>query len=302
MTDIALERRKLADQGLEIRRREEYGAVQSYGTDRACDVPASAFFLHIAVVDDPGDLVGTEDQVARNIERIGQSRFGSGWSYNAAAFNTGRLYEGQPLTRRGTHTVNTFNRRVCSTHGGSLEAPATSSGMNNNINARALVLPQQVDDPVTDEQIDAAARWAAAQIRSGLAKPTARWHGHRCVTAKDCPGGRAFARIAELQRLTDHYTENGLDDMVTDKDIERIAELASDKAVAKLLNANVGKDGPTVRAALRAAAKAPAGDKRLETVLVSAVEGLVNVGVAGVTHDEIVRAVQDALRKGTGVE
>jgi hypothetical protein len=299
MTDIALERRKLDEQGLEIRRREQYGAVQSYASDRDCDQVASAFFLHIAVVDDPGDLLGTEDQVARNIERIGQSRFGSGWSYNAAAFNTGRLYEGQPLTRRGTHTVNTFNRRICSTHGGSLEAPATSSGMNNNINARALVLPQQVDDPVTDEQIDAAARWAAAQIRSGLAKPTARWHGHRCVTAKDCPGGRAFARIPELQALTDHYVKHGLEeDIVNEQDIEKIA----DRAVAKLLNAKVGKDGPTVRAALRAAAKAPAGDKRLEQVLVDAVEGLVNVGVAGVTHDEIVRAVQDALRKGTGTE
>jgi hypothetical protein len=302
VTDVALERRLLAEQGLDMRRREQYGAVQSYDSDRTCDRVASAFYLHIAVIDDPGDLLGTEDQVARNVERIGQTRFGSGWSYNAAAFNTGRLYEGQPLTRRGTHTVNTFRRRTCPTHGGSLEAPDTSSGFNNNINSRALVLPQDVDDPVTDEQIDAAARWAAAQIRSGLAKPTARWHGHRCVTNKGCPGDRAFTRIPELQRLTDHYVKHGLgdSDMVTDQDIEKIAELASDMAVAKLLAANVAAKGPTVKAALRAAAKTPAGDKRLEQVLVQAVEGLVNVGVSGVTHEQIVRAVQDALRQGTG--
>jgi hypothetical protein len=300
VTDIALERRLLTEQGLDMRRREEYDAVQSYTSDRTCDRVASTFFLHIAVVDDPGDLVGTEDQVARNIERIGQSRFGSGWSYNACAFNTGRLYEGQPLTRRGTHTVNTFRRRTCPAHGGSLEAPDTSSGFNNNVNARALVLPQQVDDPVTDEQIDAAARWAAAQIRSGLAKPTARWHGHRCVTAKECPGGRAYARIPELQRLTDHYVKHGLqEEIVNAEDIRKIADLASDLAVEKLLDAKVAKEGPTVRAALRAAAKTPAGDKRLEQVVVQAVEGLVNVGVSGVTHDEIVRAVQDALRRGT---
>lgn len=291
MTDIALERRKLAEQGLEIRTREQYDARQDYRSDRTCDVPASAFFLHIAVVDDPGDLVGTEDEVARNIERIGQSRFGSGWSYNAAAFNTGRLYEGQPLTRRGTHTVNTFGRRICSTHGGSLEAPATSSGMNNNINARALVLPQQVDDPVTDEQLDVAARWAAAQIRSGLAKPSARWHGHRCVTAKDCPGGRAFARIPELQRLTDHYVKHGLGDtdMLTDEDIARIRDAVWNDALEG--------DGRSARKMLRQASKAPGV---ADDVAGRVVEILNNRGaMQQAAADEIRDAVKQALREGT---
>lgn len=207
MTDIVRERRLLRGQGLEIRTRDQWGARCIYTDARAVDEPAVMFFLHIAVVNDPGDLVGTEDQVARNVEAIGKSRFPNTFmSYNALAFNSGRLYEGQPLTRRGAHTVNDFERPTCNVHGGTLTAPS----WNLNVNARALCLPQQVDDEVTDEQIDAAARWAAAQIRAGLAIRGARWHGHRCVSAKACPGDKAFARIAELQALTEHYVKHGL--------------------------------------------------------------------------------------------
>lgn len=225
MTDSAWERDKLREQGLEFRTREEWGARQSYSSTRTCDSVAAGFFLHIAVVDDPSDLLGTEDQVARTIEGIGQSRFGSGISYNALAFNTGRLYEGQPLTRRGTHTVNTFRRDRCPVHGGDMTGPITSSGYNLNVNMRALCLPQQVDDPVTDAQLDAAARWAAAQIHAGLAELDARWHGHRCVTAKGCPGQLAFDRIDELQALTEHYVTNGLqENTVTPENIEQIVD------------------------------------------------------------------------------
>lgn len=286
MTDIRMEREKLHAQGLVIRTREEYGAVQDYRSDRDCDIPAVAFFLHIAVVDDPSDLLGTEDQVARTIERIGQTRFGSGWSYNAGAFNTGRLYEGQPLTRRGTHTVNTFNRRICPHHGGSLVAPVTSSGMNNNVNARAMVLPQQVGDPVTDVQIDSAARWAAAQIRSGLARPDARWHGHRCVTAKACPGDRAFARIPDLQQLTNHYVSTGLeeDDMAWDEELPKI-NVPDDKPGDHL------PAGQTLAQARGFAAAAYASARRAELAVKALAKGLgpeVEAAVAAALEDAVI--------------
>jgi hypothetical protein len=202
VTDIPGERRKLADQGLQIIRRETWGARQGYTSDRTCDVPARAFFLHISVT----RLRADEHAGMREIEAIGQARFGIGCSYNAASFPSGRLYEAQPLTRRGAHTLNNFKRSTCQAHGGSLEAPS----WNNNVNARALVLPQNVQDLVTDEQVDAAARWAAAQMRAGLARRSARWHGHRCVSAKDCPGSEGYGRIPELQLLTDHYVAAGL--------------------------------------------------------------------------------------------
>jgi len=249
MTNIPLERSLLRGQGLEIRTREEWGSRLDYASARACEPRARRLFLHIALVNDPSDLTGPEDQVMRNIENIGQARFGVGCSYNAAAFNTGTLREGQPLTRRGAHTVNTYRRDTCPTHGGSLVAPNTSSGYNNNITDRALVLPQQLDDPVTDAQLDAAARWGAALRRAGLAEPHARWHGHRCVTAKGCPGQTAYDRIPELQQLTDYYTQNGLDAMqLTPDNIHQIRDA--------VWNQPLEADGRTARKMLRQASKA----------------------------------------------
>ena len=265
MTDIAYERRKLAAQGLQMRTREQWGATFSYTDDRFVNAVADDLFLHIAVVDDPGDLQGTEDQVARTIERIGVSRFpNTGISYNALAFNSGRLYEAQPLTRRGAHTVNDKRIRTCPTHGGSLYTPGGSTNLNYSV--RALCLPQQVTDAVTDAQIDSAARWGAALIRAGFVKPTARWHGHRCCAWKDCPGQRAFDRIPELLALTRHYRDNGLgptpplseeDDMPSmdelnkklDPDVVDPADWAR-----KALGWRAGKDNEAVRVSAALAA------------------------------------------------
>jgi hypothetical protein len=288
VTDIALERRLLADEGLEIQLREEWDAQLDYRSDRACDFRAKRLQLHIALVDDPSDLDGPEDQVMRNLERIGQVRFAAGISYNAAAFNSGTLREGQPLTRRGTHTVNTFRRETCPEHGGSLVAPATSSGFNNNITDRALVLPQQLDDPVTDEQLDAAARWGAALRRSGLADIGARWHGHRCVTAKGCPGQRAYDRIPELQRLTDTYTENGLPTMITDQDLEKIRDA--------VWNSKIETDGRTARKMLRQASKTAGVADQVANRVVELVQQRRG---SDPTADDIRDAVKQALREGT---
>lgn len=196
MTDIAGERAALKAQGLDIIGREQWAATQSYSSPRDVTMPARGFVLHISVTQDPDDLAGREDDSMRVIERIGQERFGIGFPYNAAAFDTGRLYEGQPLTRRGAHTVNT--RGI--------------AGFPRDMNFawRALCLPQMVADQVTDVQIDAAARWAAAQIRAGLAAPGASWSGHRDYATKDCPGTNGYARIPELNALTRRYEANGL--------------------------------------------------------------------------------------------
>jgi hypothetical protein len=219
MGTVATERAALTSEGLTMRLREQWGARDAYNDVRRVDAPSEAFFLHIAVVNDPGDLLGTEDEVARAIERIGWARFpNTGFSYNGLVFNTGRLYEGQPLTRRGAHTYNDKTLRTCVRAGCPSQGRALprggESGLNLNYTARALCLPQMVDDPVTDIQVDQAARWAAAQIRSGLATKTARWHGHRCVSAKDCPGNKGFARLAEIQTLTDRYVATGLNPTV----------------------------------------------------------------------------------------
>ena len=207
---IVTERRRLADVGLVMREREDWGAVFDYTNSRPVNI-ADLLVGHIAVVDDPGDLLGTEDQVMRNIERIGMQRFpATGYSYNGAAFNTGRLYEGQPLERRGAHTVNDRRRSSCTmagcpSRGDSLTAPS----WNNNVNARALVAPQMPGDPCTDKQVVSFARWGAALKLARFATADARWHGHRCFAAKDCPGNEVWLRLDDVADLTADYVRAG---------------------------------------------------------------------------------------------
>lgn len=194
---IATERAGLFAQGLSIVSRETWGAKQSYTSSRPVTRPAKWLFLHISVTIDGGDLPSDEHAAMQVIERVGQQRFGIGFPYNAAAFDTGRLYEGQPLQRRGAHTVN------------DLPNSAFPEGSINHL-ARALVLPQMTEDDVTDAQIDAAARWAAACIRAGEVAPGALWFGHRDVTRKGCPGDAGYARLPQLNALTRHYETSGL--------------------------------------------------------------------------------------------
>lgn len=230
MTDIASERAKLAAQGLDIITRGQWHAQQSYASDRRVDMPAKGFVLHISVTQDPDDLAGHEDDSMRAIERIGQQRFGVGFPYNAAAFDTGRLYEGQPLTRRGAHTVNDKG------------VPGYPASLNYAW--RALCLPQMVTQPVTDAQIDAAARWAAAQIRAGLAVRGAFWTGHRDFAWKACPGDYGYTRLGVLNALTRHYEFYGLDP-VPEEDDDMALLITADDRPPNLLSGdrmvNIGK-------------------------------------------------------------
>lgn len=223
MTSISTERKVFTAAGIPVRTREQWGAAHDYTGSRAVVEPAQAFFLHIAVVHDRSDLVGSEDQVMRSIEAIGRARFGkdrlsSGISYNAAVFNTARfVYEAQPLGRRGAHTVNDKLLRTCAqpgcpNRGRAIPRGGGATGNNLNVNVRSMVLPQNVGDPVTAGQVDLIARWAAAQIQAGLARSDARWHGHRCVAWKDCPAPDGWAALPRIQQLTDRYVKEGLDE------------------------------------------------------------------------------------------
>lgn len=205
MTDIARERRLLAAQGLDIATRETWGATQDYRSARSVVEPAVGFVLHISVTIDHGDLTGLEHADMRTIERVGQQRFGIGFPYNAAVFDTGRLYEGQPLTRRGAHTVD--DKKI--------GYPSMGTSRSMNYHWRAICLPQMVDDDVTDAQVDQCARWAAAQIRSGMARPDVVWIGHRDVAYKSCPGNTGYGRLGDIRRLTAYYVAKGLGPPVT---------------------------------------------------------------------------------------
>jgi hypothetical protein len=196
MTDITAERVMLWNQGLDMISRETWDARQDYTSARTVFVPVEGFVLHVSVTNRTND----EHADMRTIERIGEQRFGIGCSYNAAVFQSGNLYEAQPLTRRGAHTVDDKN----------VGYKSTGSTRSMNYWWRAIVLPPQPEDKVTDAQVDQIARWAAAQIRAGYAKRDAQWIGHRDVAWKACPGDAGYNRLSEIRTLTKHYTDKGL--------------------------------------------------------------------------------------------
>ncbi len=227
MTDIAGERRRLADVGFTHRLRYQWGAARSYTDDRDVTEPATRLFLHITVTNP--DSYSSHDAHARAVEAIGIARFpATGISYNELLMPGGLLYEAQPLTRRGAHTVNDFQRSTCATSGcPSRGTSVTAPNWNLNYNARALALARNVDDPVIDADVQAAARWGAAVKLAGYVDRDARWHGHRCVSAKLCPGDRGWARLDDIADLTADYVRNGIpgDDMpLTDADKQFILD------------------------------------------------------------------------------
>jgi hypothetical protein len=210
MTTIAQERLRRANVGLVMRRREQWGSVFDYTNARAVEEPATRLFWHITITNP--DSYPSNDRHAQAVERIGISRFpNTGISYNGLELPGAFLYEGQPFGRRGAHTVNDKRISTCATsgcpsRGTSLSAPS----FNLNVNGRALALARNTDDPVTDADVEAAARWGAGYKLAGLVASSARWHGHRCVSAKSCPGDRAWTRIDDVADLTATYLRNGL--------------------------------------------------------------------------------------------
>jgi hypothetical protein len=188
-------RAALRAQGLQFTTREQWGATHNYAARPAVTIPTRYLFWHIAVIADPNDLVGTERERMRALERIGNQRFKSGISYGWAVFDTGRQYEGARLDRKGTHTVN----------------DKELAGYPSNLNYYGIscVLPQVEADEVTDAQLDGTARFGAATRRARLTTAT-EWYPHQKFANKACPGRRAMARLAELNKLTDHYTRVGL--------------------------------------------------------------------------------------------
>jgi N-acetylmuramoyl-L-alanine amidase len=237
MVDIAGERRRLSDVGLTHRLRSQWGAARSYTDDRAVTEPATRLFLHITVTNP--ENYSSHDAHARGVEAIGIARFPNvGISYNELLMPGGLLYEAQPLTRRGAHTVNDFERSTCTTSGcPGRGTSVTAPSWNLNFNARALALARNVDDPVIDADVRAAARWGAAVKLAGYVTRDARWHGHRCVSAKSCPGDKGWARLDDIADLTANYVRNGLPGTewwqmpIPEQDLNAIARAVHERSV-----------------------------------------------------------------------
>jgi hypothetical protein len=209
MVGISQERAALAKVGRTLRTREQAGFKFDYTSRRDVDEPATRVFVHITITN-PKVYV-SDDAHARAVEAIGISRFpATGVSYNRLIMQSGVAYEGQPVGRRGAHTVNDRQRATCTTPGcPGKGGPLTAPSWNLNVNSRAYAICQNITDTVTDRQLDSLARTIAADMLAGFVRKDAEIHGHRCVANKDCPGSKMWARMGELRNLVDHYVKVG---------------------------------------------------------------------------------------------
>lgn len=138
---------------------------------------AHEVFIHHTVTALLPKTASTGDERAqmRGLESIGQSRFGTGISYNVLVFPSGRAYQGVSFDRRGTHT-------------GGRNSTARSISFAGNFETTAP----------TDE----ALATAAAIYAEGKGK---WWHdnaplrGHREVSLTACPGKYLYARLALIR-------------------------------------------------------------------------------------------------------
>ena len=136
---------------------------------------AEAVAVHHTTTHAKDDTPEAEREHMRVLEAIGEERFGTGISYNALVFPSGRAYQGVSFHRRGTHT----------------------GGHNSTVRSICYVGNFENDLPT-----DAALAKGAALIAEGRN----RWwrfnapiNGHRDYKATACPGRNLYSWLDELE-------------------------------------------------------------------------------------------------------
>jgi hypothetical protein len=198
-----------------IRLRSQWGAQRLYTDENPVIYPATKVFIHISVTN-PGNYNGN-DAHAQAIERIGISRFpNTGISYNFGVMPNGALYEFMPVGRRGAHTVNDEKRTTCTKHGtacpgyrGDLTTPGHA--WNLNYNARSIVFCGMESTSVTSAVVSIIALTVYTMYKAGFITETAARgiHGHRCVSAKACPGAKMWAVMKTIQSKINQLLATG---------------------------------------------------------------------------------------------
>lgn len=164
---------------MEIISRAQWGAQYSAGAGPA-PLPAKEVWLHHSATSAPDVLppFDDEDLAMRQLEEIGQQRFGQGISYTWAAMPSGRIYEGHGVATLGAHTKN-----------------------RNGIARAVVVVGNYNDYTLTDEQIENIAQLLVDEWRAGHLVTPKLNGGHRDVphgTPTECPGRWAELRIPDI--------------------------------------------------------------------------------------------------------
>jgi hypothetical protein len=163
---------------MKIYKRSEWGARHAAGVG-AAPMPAQRVWLHHTAGRSGAVRSSEQDdfQLLRELEDIGQSRFGRGISYSFVVTRSGRVFEGTGPGRVGTHT----------------------RGQNTAADAIVLTGNYQNIEP-TDDQLRAVADLLAygAQQRWWREPKLAGGHQDAPGAATACPGRNLVSRVAEV--------------------------------------------------------------------------------------------------------
>jgi hypothetical protein len=160
----------------DIASRASWGARFDDG-DLTLTGPAHDVFLHHSVTVQLAATasIAAEREQMRSIEGVGESRFGTGISYNVVVFPSGRPYAGVSWNRRGTHT------------GG------------RNSTARSICLAGNYDIYLPTNAQIATARRIYHGGKGRLWRADADIYGHRDVKSTACPGRHAYDRLGDIR-------------------------------------------------------------------------------------------------------
>lgn len=159
-----------------IASRSSWGARNGNGDLTLSGLAGEVFIHHTASITLAASAtVATERAQMRNLEAVGQQRFGTGISYNVVVFPSGRAYQGVSWNRRGTHT----------------------GGRNSTSRSIAFAGNFETSTPT------AAALGTAASI---LAHGRGRWwtqgaplRSHNAVSATACAGRNLISRMGQIR-------------------------------------------------------------------------------------------------------
>lgn len=161
---------------LSIASRASWGARYPDG-DLTLTDPAIEVFVHHSVTAQlsPDASIAAEAEQMRALESVGQSRFGTGISYNVVVFPSGRAYQGVSWNRRGTHT----------------------GGRNSTSRSICLAGNYETNQPTAAQISTAAAIYREGKQRWWTQGAPLR--GHRDVSQTACPGRNLYARLDDIR-------------------------------------------------------------------------------------------------------
>jgi hypothetical protein len=164
---------------MDIISRQQWGARYDNGFGPA-PLPAARVWLHHSVTSAGGVTSSSaiDTLAVRQLEQIGEARFGRGISYTFAVCPSGRVFEGHSVDRQGSHTGK------------------------DNTHSRGIVLVGNYDVAAPSRQaLDAVAQLLDHGARSGWWTAPALTGGHRDAPGHQgtaCPGRYAYAAIPSI--------------------------------------------------------------------------------------------------------